>query len=156
MAHLPPPDAHIFAESIGLPRSTAHRLCQPFHHLCSLMQVGPHICVFKTHVDIFDKWDDSIAEQLQQLAKKHGGGGTVAWAVTGGLLGGRTGKNHKGGEGEEGAYLVAAAAGKNHKGGEGDEGAYLMAAAAGRRDEEEARRGGARRGRGKLLSLPSG
>jgi len=34
-------------------------------------QVGPHICVFKTHVDIFDKWDDSIAEQLQQLAKKH-------------------------------------------------------------------------------------
>jgi hypothetical protein len=34
---------------------------------------GPHIAVFKTHVDIFDKWDDSIAAQLRQLADKHGG-----------------------------------------------------------------------------------
>ncbi|EIE21646.1 monophosphate synthase [Coccomyxa subellipsoidea C-169] len=32
---------------------------------------GPHIAVFKTHVDIFDKWDDSIAAQLRQLADKH-------------------------------------------------------------------------------------
>jgi hypothetical protein len=29
--------------------------------------------VFKTHVDIFDKWDASIAERLTELAKKHGG-----------------------------------------------------------------------------------
>ncbi len=35
-------------------------------------QVGPHICVFKTHVDIFDKWDASIATRLQEIAKKHG------------------------------------------------------------------------------------
>lgn len=36
------------------------------------LQVGPHICVFKTHVDIFDKWDDAIVQQLQELADKHG------------------------------------------------------------------------------------
>lgn len=35
-------------------------------------QVGPHIVVFKTHVDIFDKWDDSIVSRLQALATKHG------------------------------------------------------------------------------------
>lgn len=34
-------------------------------------KVGPHICVFKTHVDIFDKWDDSIAAQLTAIAEKH-------------------------------------------------------------------------------------
>jgi hypothetical protein len=34
--------------------------------------VGPHIVVFKTHVDIFDRWDDSIAQRLRQLADKHG------------------------------------------------------------------------------------
>jgi len=34
-------------------------------------QVGPHICVFKTHVDIFDKWDESIVQRLQELAEKH-------------------------------------------------------------------------------------
>lgn len=34
---------------------------------------GPHIAVFKTHVDIFDKWDDGIAAQLRHLADKHGG-----------------------------------------------------------------------------------
>lgn len=33
--------------------------------------VGPHVCVFKTHVDIFDKWDKSIADKLEALAKKH-------------------------------------------------------------------------------------
>ena len=27
--------------------------------------------MFKTHVDAFDKWDASIAAQLQQLAKQH-------------------------------------------------------------------------------------
>ncbi|KAF8072795.1 PYR5-6 [Scenedesmus sp. PABB004] len=32
---------------------------------------GPHICVFKTHVDIFDRWDDGIAASLQALAEKH-------------------------------------------------------------------------------------
>jgi uridine monophosphate synthetase len=35
-------------------------------------KVGPHICVFKTHVDTFDQWDQSVAAQLQQLADKHG------------------------------------------------------------------------------------
>eukprot|EP00891_Asterochloris_glomerata_P008155 jgi/Astpho2/8155/fgenesh1_pm.00120_%23_32_t len=34
-------------------------------------QVGPHICVFKTHVDIFDQWDESIAEKLKRVAEKH-------------------------------------------------------------------------------------
>nr|BAY00744.1 uridine monophosphate synthase [Expression vector pUT3]BAY00745.1 uridine monophosphate synthase [Expression vector pTR_KJUMPS] len=32
---------------------------------------GPHIAVFKTHVDIFDEWDDGIAAQLRHLADKH-------------------------------------------------------------------------------------
>lgn len=36
------------------------------------VQTGPHIVVFKTHVDIFDKWDESIAAKLQEIAKKHG------------------------------------------------------------------------------------
>ena len=39
-----------------------------------MLQVGPHICVFKTHVDIFDRWDESIAEKLRQTAEKHGKG----------------------------------------------------------------------------------
>ncbi|GLC43555.1 orotidine-5'-phosphate decarboxylase [Pleodorina starrii] len=34
-------------------------------------KVGPYICVFKTHVDIFDKWDDNIAAKLTEIAKKH-------------------------------------------------------------------------------------
>ncbi|EFJ50525.1 hypothetical protein VOLCADRAFT_80294 [Volvox carteri f. nagariensis] len=34
-------------------------------------KVGPYICVFKTHVDIFDKWDDSIAARLTEIARKH-------------------------------------------------------------------------------------
>lgn len=33
--------------------------------------VGPHVCVFKTHVDIFDKWDKSVADALVALADKH-------------------------------------------------------------------------------------
>lgn len=37
-----------------------------------LLQIGPEICVFKTHVDAFESWDATIAEQLQQLANKHG------------------------------------------------------------------------------------
>lgn len=36
------------------------------------MQVGPHICCLKTHVDIFNTWDPSTAAQLRQLADKHG------------------------------------------------------------------------------------
>lgn len=35
------------------------------------VQVGPHICMFKTHVDIFDHWDASVAEKLRQIADKH-------------------------------------------------------------------------------------
>ena len=35
------------------------------------VQIGPEICVFKTHVDAFETWDAAIAEQLQQLANKH-------------------------------------------------------------------------------------
>lgn len=34
--------------------------------------VGPHVCVLKTHVDVFDSWDMSIAHELEKLAKKHG------------------------------------------------------------------------------------
>ena len=45
----------------------------PLPHLPHL-QVGPHICVFKTHVDVFDKWSPEYATQLQQLADKHGEG----------------------------------------------------------------------------------
>ena len=36
------------------------------------LQVGPYICVLKTHVDIFDQWDAAIVQQLQQLAQQHG------------------------------------------------------------------------------------
>ena len=28
--------------------------------------------MLKTHVDIFDQWDEAIVQQLQQLADKHG------------------------------------------------------------------------------------
>ena len=35
------------------------------------VQVGPSICVFKTHVDAFDRWDQDIADRLQALADKH-------------------------------------------------------------------------------------
>lgn len=34
-------------------------------------KVGPHICVLKTHVDLFDSWNDDDAKQLQALAEKH-------------------------------------------------------------------------------------
>ena len=37
------------------------------------VQVGPHICVFKTHVDVFDSWNPDTARKLQGLAEKHGG-----------------------------------------------------------------------------------
>ena len=52
-----------------------HLPVAPPYHL-TLMQVGPHICVFKTHVDVFDKWSDEYAVQLRQLADKHGGCGS--------------------------------------------------------------------------------
>lgn len=35
-------------------------------------KVGPHVCVLKTHVDVFDSWSPSIAERLSALAAKHG------------------------------------------------------------------------------------
>jgi uridine monophosphate synthetase len=34
--------------------------------------VGPHVCVLKTHVDVFDTWTPEHAKQLQALAEKHG------------------------------------------------------------------------------------
>jgi orotidine 5'-phosphate decarboxylase subfamily 1 len=33
--------------------------------------VGPHVCVLKTHVDIFDKWDSSVVARLEALAEEH-------------------------------------------------------------------------------------
>ncbi len=36
------------------------------------LQVGPHICVLKTHVDLLDTFDDDFVRQLQALADKHG------------------------------------------------------------------------------------
>lgn len=36
------------------------------------VQVGPHICILKTHVDLFDSWDDSTVSMLRDLADKHG------------------------------------------------------------------------------------
>ena len=33
---------------------------------------GPHIAVLKTHVDIFNEWNGSIAAQLRKLAEEHG------------------------------------------------------------------------------------
>lgn len=38
-------------------------------------KVGPNVVVFKTHVDMFDKWDQSVVDRLNELAKKHGGWG---------------------------------------------------------------------------------
>lgn len=35
-------------------------------------KVGPHICVLKTHVDVFDQWTEEHAKKLQALAEKHG------------------------------------------------------------------------------------
>ncbi len=33
--------------------------------------VGPHVCVLKTHVDVFDSWTADHAKELEQLAQKH-------------------------------------------------------------------------------------
>ena len=35
-------------------------------------QVGPEICVFKTHVDILSSWDAATGAELRRLADKHG------------------------------------------------------------------------------------
>ena len=52
---------------------TVTHTCTHTHaHTHTHTQVGPHIVVFKTHVDIFDKWDQSIVDRLVALAKKHG------------------------------------------------------------------------------------
>lgn len=34
--------------------------------------VGPHVCVLKTHVDVFDTWTEDHANKLRELADKHG------------------------------------------------------------------------------------
>ena len=33
--------------------------------------VGPHVCVLKTHVDVFDSWTADHAKKLEELAAKH-------------------------------------------------------------------------------------
>jgi hypothetical protein len=49
--------------------------------------VGPHVCVLKTHVDVFDAWTPEHAARLQALAEKHGArsGGWVVVGWLGGL-----------------------------------------------------------------------
>ncbi|MBS0605449.1 MAG: orotidine-5'-phosphate decarboxylase [Parachlamydiales bacterium] len=34
-------------------------------------QVGPHICVFKTHIDILDDFSPEVTDRLQQIAEQH-------------------------------------------------------------------------------------
>lgn len=34
-------------------------------------QIGPHICLLKTHIDILDDFDEEKIEQLVDLANKH-------------------------------------------------------------------------------------
>eukprot|EP00892_Ulva_mutabilis_P008888 jgi/Ulvmu1/6371/UM299_0001.1 len=34
-------------------------------------KVGPHICVLKTHVDMFDRWTNADAKEIQAIAKEH-------------------------------------------------------------------------------------
>lgn len=34
-------------------------------------KVGPHICVLKTHVDMFDRWTEADAKELQAVAEEH-------------------------------------------------------------------------------------
>lgn len=34
-------------------------------------QLGPHICVFKTHIDILDEFNDGFVRELQALSDKH-------------------------------------------------------------------------------------
>lgn len=38
-----------------------------------MRQVGPHICVLKTHVDLHTDFSEHFVSQLQALAEKHGG-----------------------------------------------------------------------------------
>jgi uridine monophosphate synthetase len=51
--------------SVAVDVSTADRMLQIAD------AVGPHICILKTHVDIFDKWDPTVIAELQKLADKH-------------------------------------------------------------------------------------
>ena len=34
-------------------------------------EVGPHICVLKTHIDILDDFSPSVLQDLSNLAEKH-------------------------------------------------------------------------------------
>jgi orotidine 5'-phosphate decarboxylase subfamily 1 len=34
-------------------------------------ELGPHICLLKTHVDILDDWDASVVSSLRTLARRH-------------------------------------------------------------------------------------
>lgn len=38
-------------------------------------QVGPEVCVFKTHADILSSWDGATGAELRRLADKHGAPG---------------------------------------------------------------------------------
>ena len=46
-----------------------------------VLQVGPHICCLKTHVDIFDSWSTEAAARLRRLADKHGAPGPLGAAL---------------------------------------------------------------------------
>ena len=51
------------------------------------LQVGPHICVLKTHVDLFTSWDDSTVAMLRDLANKHGAQAQLDAQLAGDLQG---------------------------------------------------------------------
>eukprot|EP01112_Ceratiomyxa_fruticulosa_P020618 TRINITY_DN7080_c0_g3_i1.p1 TRINITY_DN7080_c0_g3~~TRINITY_DN7080_c0_g3_i1.p1 ORF type:complete len:514 (-),score=97.56 TRINITY_DN7080_c0_g3_i1:48-1496(-) len=35
-------------------------------------EIGPHICILKTHADIVNDWEPSFAKELQRLSEEHG------------------------------------------------------------------------------------
>lgn len=63
-----------FAYGFACVFTTHSLLHQPHSHVCLHvpMQVGPYVCVLKTHVDVFDTWSPVYAEKLAALAEKHG------------------------------------------------------------------------------------
>ena len=51
------------------------------HGSTGAAQVGPEVCVFKTHADILSSWDAATGAELRRLADKHGAPGRpgLAW-----------------------------------------------------------------------------